>query len=160
MLTLYQIEALKIITSKLATTDIRWAVYASGALALQGVDIIPDDLDIITDAKGASVMHGLLGEYEAKSFKKTPSDKFKSDPFILFLIKGVRVEVAGDFCIKTGDRWILMSYLLDTATTICLGDMKIPTPTLHEMVMVYQMMGREKDLAKIKKIENILHHAR
>jgi predicted nucleotidyltransferase len=46
------IRVLKIISKKLENQKIKWVLVGSTSLALQGVNIKPKDIDILTDDEG------------------------------------------------------------------------------------------------------------
>jgi hypothetical protein len=60
------ITALRIICDKLTQRDIRWVLMVSTSLALQGVNITPLDIDILTDKNGAYEINELLKSYEVQ----------------------------------------------------------------------------------------------
>ena len=72
------VEALKVITRRLRDAKIKWVLVGSTSLALQGVDVSPKDIDILTDKDGAFEINKLLKEYEVKSVQFKTSDLFES----------------------------------------------------------------------------------
>lgn len=60
-----------------------------------------------------------------------------------------------NFKVKSGpnNRWYDMDYLLQHRTMIALGDHTVPVLPLEQLIELYKLMGREKDMRKIEKIE-------
>lgn len=147
------IDALKIIAQKLDDKNIKWLLCASCGLALQGVDIQPNDIDILTDKTGILQIDQILCKYKVE-FQKAPSAIFDS---ILrrFLINDCVVEVMGNLKIKSilDNSWHNMDKLLEHPTIIEVNDFKIPVLPLLRSIEIYKLMGREKDVEKILKFE-------
>ncbi len=57
------IEAIQIISGRLEKAKIKWALVGSTNLALQGIDIIPHDLDILVRLDDLGKMPGIFSEY-------------------------------------------------------------------------------------------------
>lgn len=53
MLSEQHLKIVQKIYNELNKTDINWAITGSTAFAIQGVPLIPNDIDIQTDKKGA-----------------------------------------------------------------------------------------------------------
>lgn len=149
------IEALKTIKERIGEEDIRWVIVASTSLALQGVDIEPKDIDILTDKEGAFQINILLKEYETKPVSFGRFDPFRSY-FGKFEINGIGVEVMGDLETRINDRWVRISHRLNEPKVIKLGDFNIPVSCLQEHLEAYVTIGRENDKIKIEKIRETL----
>lgn len=72
------ITALRIICDKLMQSDISWVLVGSTSLALQRVNITPQDIDILTDKDGAYKINKLLKDYEVKPVEYCQSERFQS----------------------------------------------------------------------------------
>lgn len=149
--------ALKTIVKNLEHNDINWAVIASGALALHGLDIEPMDVDIMTDEYGLFKINRLLGNYTISLSGHNPSAIFDST-MSKFCINNCSIEVMSNFKIKSqsSDMWHDMNYLLQSCAMINLEDVKVPVLPLLQLIELYTLMGRDKDMIKIKKIEHYL----
>jgi len=68
-------EALRIIYDVLKDTGINWTLGGSTSLLLQGVDVAPRDIDIVTDKQGAISIGELLKKYEIKKVEYVETEK-------------------------------------------------------------------------------------
>ena len=152
------IKALKVLIQKLENKNIKWTLVGSTGLALQGVKVEPNDIDILSDKDGALQINKLLKDYEVKPVAPdSPCENFKSH-FGTFLIEGVEIEVMGDFKIKSKvtEEWICASSLLVDPDIIEIKGVKVPVSPLRESLKMYVQMGRKKDLIKIQKIKDAI----
>jgi hypothetical protein len=148
------ISALKTIAQKLEGQNIKWVVGASCGLALQGMDVQPDDIDIITDEDGIFKISQCLVDYEVEAPKNAPSEIFDS-LLSRYLINDCVVEVMGNFKIKSiiDKKWHSMNKLIEHPDIIEIEDFKIPVIPLLRSIEIYKIMGREKDVEKLLKFE-------
>jgi hypothetical protein len=98
------LRALVILAEQLESSKISWAVTGSTSLALQGVDLVPNDIDILTDEAGAYAISRLFSGHVliSVSFKRSP--KYESH-FGRLEIDGVSVEIMGDLRVFRHGRW-------------------------------------------------------
>lgn len=68
----------------LLSGDIEWAIDGSCALALQGVDVTPHDIDILTDAEDAYRMESSMLPYVSRSVKYGETPRWRSHFGILY----------------------------------------------------------------------------
>jgi hypothetical protein len=99
------LRALVILAEQLELSKTSWAVTGSTSLALQGVDLVPNDIDILTDEAGAYAIAKLFSEHVLipVSFKKSP--RYESH-FGRLEIEGVGVELMGELRVFRGGRWL------------------------------------------------------
>jgi predicted nucleotidyltransferase len=152
-----RIEALRVICQTLSGQDIRWALIGSTGLALQGVNIQPEDIDILTDKKGAFSINELLQEYQVSPVAFSRSELFESY-FGVFKINDVKIEIMGDLREHIDDQWISVSERLDSAKIIEIEGIRISVSPLEEQLIAYETLGREKDRIRIKKIRETLEN--
>lgn len=151
-------SVLNIISRRLEHDDIDWVIITSCALALHGLDIEPMDVDILTDEYGLLKIDKALCDYKILlSENNSPSAIFDST-MSTFCINGFSVEVMSGFKIKSSsdDVWYGMDYLLKYCTMIDIGNRAIPVLPLLQLIEMYKLMGRDKDMIKIEKIERHL----
>jgi hypothetical protein len=98
-------RVLTILAEKLESSKTSWAITGSTSLALQGLDIVPHDIDILTDEEGAYAIAELFREHIVSpvSFKKSP--KYESH-FGALRIEDVDVEIMGELRVFRGGRWL------------------------------------------------------
>jgi hypothetical protein len=146
------LAALKIINEKLKSRKIRWVLAGTTGLALQGVEISPNDIDILTDKEGALKINELLKEYEVKPVKFRRSKIFESY-FGKFKISNVEVDVIGNLRVKLSNRWKSVELL---SNTVEMDGTKIRVYPIREALKAYRIMKRKKDFVRIRMIEKAL----
>lgn len=127
----------------------------SASLALQGVDITPNDIDILTDEYGAFKIGALLKEFEIKPVSFSQTDLFESF-YGIYDIKGTKVDVMGDFRVMLEDTWVSLSDRLESPSLVQVDTMNIPVSSMHDQLLFYEKLGREKDKDCILEIKKVL----
>lgn len=84
--------------------DVTWAVDGSCALALQGLDVTPHDIDILTDAEDAYRIEEIFQEFSVQRVKYGETEEWRSH-FGIFSINSVKVEVMGDLQSFRDGKW-------------------------------------------------------
>lgn len=148
-------NTLRIIVNHLKSVDISWTIVGSVSLALQGVDINPNDVDILTDKHGAFQIGALLKEFEVKPVSLR-TDLFESF-YGLYEIQGTKVEVIGDLKVELDGVWISLSDRLKSPNLILIDSMTIPVSSLSDQLLFYEKLGREKDKKRIHQIREALN---
>jgi hypothetical protein len=97
-------RVLVILAEKLESSTTSWAITGSTSLALQGLDIVPHDIDILTDEEGAYAIGELFRHHIVSpvSFKKSP---MYESHFGGLKIEDVDVEIMGELRVFRGGRW-------------------------------------------------------
>ena len=144
-------QALKLLCKSLETCDVRWVLAGSLSLALQGVNVEPHDIDLLTDRQGAFRINAMLKKYEKKKVDYSETEKVSS--FLgVFEIQGVKVEVMGDYRERQGTKWISLSRRLARTKIIEVDGTRIPVSPLEDQLVSYRRSTRPKDIKKIRKI--------
>ncbi len=142
---------LKIVSEKLK--DIPWVLGGSSSLYLQGIDVKPRDIDIITTKENAFKINEILKEFEINPVEFSETEKIRSYRGT-FKIQDKEIDILGDFSEKINNNWInLAEKRLKTYTLVTMGDLKIPVTPLEQHLESYTFLNREKDLEKIEKIK-------
>lgn len=97
------LETVKLISSLLSSAE-NWAIDGSASLALQGIDLKPNDIDVLTDENGAYEIQTLLSDYLETPVRHISNDKYDSH-FGTVVINEIRVEIMGDLRVFREDRW-------------------------------------------------------
>ncbi|MGP6207713.1 nucleotidyltransferase domain-containing protein [Cuniculiplasma sp. SKW3] len=97
------IEVIRLI-SKSIPYDVKWALDGSTSLALQGIDVKPHDIDILTDSEGAVKIQEVLKEYNEIPITHSSNGKYDSY-FGIFRVNGIKVEVMGDLRVFRDGKW-------------------------------------------------------
>lgn len=145
-------EALKIVCRKLKGKNIDWVLVGSTNLALQGVDVSPHDIDILTDEKGAFSINELLRDYEVRKVEYKESENLASY-LGEFRIDDIKVEVMGDLRIKRPDGTWYKELVIRGAKNAKIGEMEVPLYPLEKELEGYKILGR---VEKVREIERTL----
>ena len=141
-------EALKIIYFKLKDKKVKWAIIGSTNTALQGMNIAPNDLDIITNPDDLKIFKEVLKEYVVKPIcKKPPYKKGYPEFYELKLnIEGIKVHIIGEY-----DNDIYYSRVSEgNIILINLDNLKIPCFTLEAEAQAYEETNRGNKAEMIK----------
>jgi len=139
-------NAIKFIFEETKNKDIKWAIIGSTNMALQGIDIAPNDLDIITNLTDLKIFEQKFKEYiiepvsEKSSFKKELSEVYE----MKLKIKGVEVHILGEY-----DNDVYFSKVKDNHILfVKLDDAPIPCLSLESEAKAYSETNRV-DKAKL-----------
>lgn len=127
------------------------------SLALQGVEIHPQDIDILTTKEGAFKINDLLNAWEIKPVTFGCTKNFKSYHG-KFSIQGVIVEIMGAFQEKRGEKWVSLGSRLSTPKLVKIAEITLPVSPLTCQLESYKRSERRKDEATLQKIEERLEH--
>jgi hypothetical protein len=153
------IECLQILCARVSNQDITWVLVGSTSLALQGVDVTPRDIDILTDEAGAYKINELLKDCEVKPVAYRPSDTVRSY-WGEFRVNDVKVEVMGDYQERVRGKWQGLSSRLATPVIIQLGGMQLPVSSLEAQLRSYESAGQDTETSKIEAIRAALKRRR
>lgn len=153
--------ALKKICERLKDKDINWAIFGSVSLALQGVNVEPRDIDILTDKKGALKIRNALKDYEFKEIKFREDEWKKKREGIKEPIKiksyygeleinGIKVEVAGELQKFINEKWT-KPQIPKERKLIKVNGFGVPIIPLERELEAYRELGRKEKAKKIKK---------
>jgi len=149
------IQALKTLSERLKDQNIPWVFDGSVSLALQGVNVKPGDIDIITDKTGVYKINELLKDYETKKVEFKEADTFKSY-LGEFKINDVKIEVMGEFQEKAKRKWFNSKARLASPIIIQFDGMQLPVSPLLLQLRSYESALRPKDAAKVIAIKATL----
>lgn len=96
-------KAIQKLTYLLSSVE-NWAIDGSASLALQGIDLKPHDIDILTDEKTAYEIQSILGEFMQKPVNRSSNGKYDSH-FGFAIINGIKVEIMGDLNVFRNGHW-------------------------------------------------------
>jgi len=141
-------RALFILASKLAATSAPWAIGGSSASLLQGMSLVPVDIDILTSADGAYQIGGILKDYERSAVSWRECDVFKSH-LGRFEVAGVPVEVMGGLVIA-GPGGIVAWEAWKQPRLVSLFGLELPVVPLEAQLVSYSLIpGREARVREI-----------
>jgi hypothetical protein len=96
------LEALALVARWLADMSEPWCLGASGALALHGLPVTPQDVDLFTTPAGVEQIAGLLAAHVRQPPRWWDSELGRSR-FAVLEVRGVTVEVIGDLRLRLPD---------------------------------------------------------
>jgi hypothetical protein len=144
-------QTLKLLCKGLESSNVRWVLAGSLSLALQGVNVEPNDIDLLTDRQGAFRINEILKKYEKKKVEYSEAEKVSS--FLgVFEIQGVKVEVMGDYRERQGAKWVSLSKRLENPKIIEIDGIAIPVSPIEDQLTSYRRSTRPKDVEKTEKI--------
>ena len=97
------VEVIELISENIPS-NIKWAIDGSTSLALQGIDVTPHDIDILTDHEGAIKIQESLKKYNVVPISHSSNEKYDSY-FGIFKVKGIKVEIMGDLRVFRSGKW-------------------------------------------------------
>lgn len=143
-------KALKAISDRLNGKGINWVLIGSTNHALQGVDVKPRDIDILTDKEGAYAIGEALKEFVVEEIHIRETEKMKSH-YGKFNIEGVEVEIIGDLVNmkQEGDLWSETTNF-SKKIIIEFKGVEVPGISLDQELSAYTKMKKIERIKKIK----------
>lgn len=143
------LAVLRIIYDRLKNEDLRWMIVGSMNLALQGMPLKPNDIDIRTNEEGAYAIEKHLNEFVVKSVCYSSTDKIRSHLGELN-IKGIKVEIMGDLETKSSTGTWVGKEATDQPIIIDVEYMKIGVLSLEHERQSYMNLGRMERARQIE----------
>jgi len=146
-------KVLKNLAEIFEANGVFWILSGSTSFYLQGVEITPNDIDVLTDIDSAALIDALLQDYQIQKSAYSETEKYRSH-FGVYELDGVRVEVMADFQyrLKNGD-WSEINHYHPTIF-LNLGSSRIPVLSLEQELKEYRNLGRMETADKIEKVIN------
>lgn len=149
MLTESHLSALKHGADLLQDSQDDWWIIGSTAIALHGIDVGPvNDVDILVSLRDAQALRKATGSANQAA---TGSKKFRSAIFLILEHNGIPLEIMAGFQAHDQGRW--QTILPNSRRAFKLGNARVYTPELPEIVKILRVFSREKDMNRIKQIE-------
>ncbi|MGM5488732.1 MAG: nucleotidyltransferase domain-containing protein [Nanobdellota archaeon] len=142
-------DALNILYDRINTD---WVIIGSSSLYLQGVEVKPLDIDILSDH--AHDIGANLREYEVRPVTYSRAGIFESS-FGEYCINGLKVEIMQGLKIRVGDEWMSFAEGVLPKMVDYRG-FRVPVLPLENELDAYERMGRPKDQPKIQRIRQYL----
>lgn len=144
------LKTLSFLAKLFGPKNIRWILIGSSNLALQGVKVNPEDIDISTNAGDLHKIQDILKGYCLKPVRLKEMDIFKS-LYGLFEINGIKIEVMADLEVRDGENWYKMTERKVNPLFIDVLGIDIPCMPLENELKFYKKLGRNKKVELIKK---------
>ena len=147
------LKVLKFVAENLNEKGILWVLAGSTASYLNGLDVKPRDLDILTDKENAYKIDGIFTEkFEVLRRMSYGETEIYASYFGRYRFQSVFVEVIGDLKIKYGNEefFVPLKMLLKYSKKIKLNNTLIKVVPL-EIQLIYNLMipGKEERARKI-----------
>ena len=150
------LSVLEYICNLLYGTRITWALTGSLNLALQGVDIKANDIDIISDKRGVYQIESIFKEHIKKPVNYEELPQLRSH-FGILLISGIPIDIMGDVENKVNNnKWEPHINWKQHIHVINIGMVRVPSLDLEYEYLIYSKIG---DKQKSEKILNYLQVA-
>ncbi len=125
-------------------------IIGSAALNLYGIEIETSDIDIIVSDRDAIYLQTAWAD-KVKHNHVTQNDHLFRSNLTRFDFGLLDIETIGELEVNKNGTW--MPLHVQECRTLNLDGMQIKLPTIEELTRIFYLFGREKDLAKIKQIE-------
>lgn len=146
-------SALRLISQRVDSSSIDWALTGSLSFNIRGLDIQVHDIDIQTDKHGALDIEDRLKEFVTEPVQLRSSPNIRSY-FGKMNIKGVSVEMMGDIeKLSPSGEWLRTPVLCTIIEHVPYEDMMIPVLNLEYEYEAYKLLGR---LDKANMIERLI----
>ncbi len=143
------LRVLAILAEKLESSKTSWAVTGSTSLALQGVDLVPNDIDIMTDETGAYNIANLFKEHIVSPVRFKRSPKYESH-FGRLEVDGVTIEIMGNLRVFRGGQWSpIMTPQTREVENIEVENQKVPVISLasqNDSGYLKERLGRTRSM--------------
>ena len=145
------LEVLKFIANVLGRENVRWALVGSLNLALQGVDVEPEDIDIVTDREGILKIGELLRDFVVEKIRYKEGKKMAAY-FGKLNVNGVLIDIIGDPRMREDESHKWKEKGLCDLVILDLG-VRVPAMSLRSELDAYKILGKTE---KVRKIESFL----
>src|SRR3989344_2990689 len=135
-------EVVKTIAKALSNSEVPYTFIKSSSLALHGLPVIPNDIDILTTARGAYDIEKIFSECLVRNTNYSSNDMFGSH-FGELRINGVKIELMGDLTANHG-RWQSYNHSLRERDYITIDGYQIPVSQLTHERESYLALNRQK----------------
>ncbi|MEX2680647.1 MAG: hypothetical protein Q6373_003555 [Candidatus Sigynarchaeota archaeon] len=149
------LDVLRLVQKELDANRMEWVLVGSLSLYLQGVPVVPHDIDIMTTKSGAYKCQELFKKHVMQPVEWGRTAEFESY-FGKFRIGNVLVEVMGELKVFESGNWISLAKRLNNPRRIVVRDFDVPVSSLEEQAAAYKRSSREKDRQRALLIENTL----
>ena len=135
-----------------------WALTGSTSFVLQGMDLLPHDIDLITDVGGAYRIGEILSACVVKPVGSDSAAAYIRSHFGRFLVEGVEVDVMGSpRRMNLDGSWGEPDFLPPIIQWIEFSDMRVPVLPLSYEAQAYRLLRRD---GRAEEIEAFLEYKR
>ena len=121
-----------------------WWLIGSTAARLSGADLMPEDIDVFGSS---AAMTAVVAHFGGASSNGTSGERFRSQPFCRITVPtGLPIEVMGGLEVQSNGIWQKLRIASRIAVATEAGTVYVPS--LDEQIAIFELFGRDKDLAK------------
>lgn len=144
------IQTLMLLYTRLKGSNVCWAITGSMGMAIQGMDVEINDIDLQSDREGTYEIQNLFPEYITERVELKEGATIRSY-FGRMNIMGVGVELMGDMEHREpGSDWKGPLDLSCYVRWVEFEEMNLPVLDLEHEYVAYQRLGRPEKAAKIR----------
>jgi len=124
--------------------DRDWWIIGSAALALSGISVEPQDIDVFAASDVIEQARLALGVPAMPS----GSDRFRSIPYFQFHPEGgLPIDFMGGLEVRVADTWVPLH--IESRVSVSIRNVTLFVPDLEEQVAILRLFDRPKDLARV-----------
>jgi len=143
------LRVLRVVYDALETAGVNWVVTGSLGLALQGVPVAPNDIDIQTDVEDTYRVAALFADKVSKPVAFSTGNRIRSH-FGALQIEGLKVEIMGGMEHQRQDGiWEPSADLNTHKRRVDAAGMRVPVLDLEHEREAYAKMGRAERAGQI-----------
>ena len=138
------LEVFRQVHARLQTTNINWVLTGSLAFAMQGIPLVPRDIDLQTDREGAYRIEALFASHVTRCVTDSDAAERVRSHYGDLLIEGVQVQIMGDMQKRESPahEWETPTDLGVHKRWIEFEHMLVPVLSLEYEAEAYRKMGR------------------
>lgn len=147
------IKALKIVAERMEDNGIAWAVIGSGALALQGMDVAPNDLDISVSVRDLEKIREIFSDYSSTEVKEIKTLSGKPAWDVLAAIEGIETQFCGETDIGAEAIWF-NRVAMDLTNDVEVDGVRVSCISLPAALEAYKELHRPQKVELIQAFLN------
>lgn len=136
-------ETLIFVAKKLNEAQLKWALIGSANLALQGMDMVPNDIDILIGIQDKDKITNLFAK--EKLIRSLVLENKEAEE-MFYLIDGNEVQ----FCFEYAHGFYADFLEKEKFEIVELGSQKIPCLNLEDEARGYEYLGRKEKAERIR----------
>jgi hypothetical protein len=136
------LDALRRVLHRLEGSGIDWAVSGSSSLALHGIGVVPNDIDLEMDGPDAYRVQSRLADRVVHPVRFVTSERMRSH-WGVFEVHAVQVEVMGALQVRRPDgRWSDALDVRRLREDVACGELRVPVLPVAVVRDVYRLLGK------------------
>ncbi|MBB4037511.1 hypothetical protein GGR21_003428 [Dysgonomonas hofstadii] len=130
-------------------------VIGASAIILSGIEIgNTNDIDILTSTRDSAKLKKIWNDKIENNPLMKESELFKSD-FSRYSFSEMDIEIEGDLLVYKENHWLEVN--VHKYVSIEINNLFIKIPTIEEQMRILRLFGREKDMKRLKLMQNTMY---